>query len=288
MKFKRILITTSILTVLFIFFSYPTLPSENYTFTFHSELPIEANPSLRVQNTSGDIRIESHPENKIIIDAFKMVEVDNSEKAERIADEIEVIIESHDNQVGIKTKYPSKKSKRFWRRLFNLDWRGSAYVDYHILVPEKIELNVTTTSGDVIISDVSGRVEVNATSGDLTIKRVKGDLDLGTTSGDVEIIRAESDIMVRGTSSDLKMFDITGSVEISSTSGNTSAENIIGSVKIYKTSGDVSLKKIRGSIQASSSSGDLIIEQMEGGLDLETSSGDIEVKTKISPHMSIM
>ena len=281
---KQILKIPLILIALFICLSYPVASAEKYTFTLHEELPTGANPSLSVQNTCGEIRIESHPENKIIINAFKVVEADNSEKAKRIADQIEVIIKKYDSEVEIKTKYPSKRSKGFWKGIFGWDGRRPGYVDYHILVPEKIELNVFSTSGDVIISDISGDVEVNATSGDLWIKRIKGNLNLETTSGDVEIFKIEGDVIVQGTSSDLEIFHITGDVDINSTSGNTSAENVTGLVKIDQTSGDVSLMGIKGNIQASTSSGDLIIDQVEGGLGLETTSGDIEVNTKIFPQ----
>jgi DUF4097 and DUF4098 domain-containing protein YvlB len=264
--------------------SYSAAPAERYTFPFHKELRTGGNPSLRVRNTSGEIKIESHPENKVIIDAFKVVKADNHEKAKRMADEIEVIIENRDSQIEIKTRYPSRRSRGLMRRLFSSGGSISMRVDYHILVPQEIDLNILGTSGDVSISDISGEVEVNVTSGDLSARRIEGDIDLESTSGDMEIFNVEGDITVRATSSDLEMSAITGNVQISSTSGNTSVEEIAGSVRIDKTSGDVYLDRIRGNIQVSSSSGDLIVDQVEGGLDLETSSGDIEVETEIWPE----
>jgi hypothetical protein len=284
MKFKQVLKISLIATALFVCLSYSVVQAEKHTFTLHKELSAKANPSLRVQNTSGEIKIESYPENKIIIDAFKVVDADNSEAAEKIADKIEVIIEKHNSEVKINTRYPSKRSKNSWKEFFGFHGRGSVYVDYHILVPEKIGLNIFSTSGDVIISDISGDTKVNVTSGDLWIRRVKGELDLETTSGDVEISKIEGDVIVQGTSSDLEISNITGDLEITSTSGNTTAENVVGSVKIDNTSGDVFLKEIRGSIQTSSRSGDLKIDQIEGGLDLETSSGDAEVETEVFPQ----
>lgn len=282
MKIRQILKFSLIWIPLGIFIFCPTTRAEKYTFTLHKELPTGANPSLKVENTSGEIKIESHPQNKIVIDAFKVVEADNSKEAEKWADQIKVTIEEHEEKVEIKTKYPHNKSKSFWEGLFGGEWRRSAYVDYHIVVPEKIQLNISSTSGDVIISDISGGVEVNATSGDLRIKRIKGDLDLNTTSGDVQISAIEGDVIVSGTSSDLEMFDITGNVDIGSVSGNISVEDIIGQVKVDNTSGDISLKEIKGSIEATTVSGSMIIDQIEGGLHLESSSGDTEVKTKIS------
>ncbi len=282
MRLKLILAIHVTLTALFLVLLSPAAGAQKYTFPFHKELPTEAPAFLEIQNTSGEIRIESHPQNKIIIDAFKVVEADDYETGASTADQIEVVIRKHDSKVEVKTKYSSQKSKKLWKRLFGLGPKGWGQVDYHILVPEKTEVSVLNTSGDVTISDISGVVEVSATSGDLYIKRIKGNLNLETTSGDIEIFGIEGDVLVQGTSSDLEIIRVTGDVDISSTSGNTSAEDIAGSVEIDKTSGDVYLKRIKGDIRASSSSGDLTVEQMEGGLDLETSSGDVQVKTEIS------
>jgi hypothetical protein len=268
----------------FVFIFHPIASAEEYTFTLHKESPATANPSLKVRNTSGEIKIESHPENKIIIDASKVVEADNSEEAKRRADGIEVVIENYDSKVEIETKYTPLKSKSFWEKVLGFDGKSSGYVDYHILVPEKIELNIFCISGDVIISDISGGVEVNVTSGDLWIKRVKGHLDLETTSGDMEISTIEGDVVASGTSSNLEMFDVKGDANLSSTSGDISGEDVVGSIQINNTSGDVSLKEIQGNIEATTVSGEMMIDQKEGGLHLESSSGDVEVKTKIFPQ----
>jgi hypothetical protein len=268
----------------FVFIFPPVASAEEYTFTLHKELPATVSPSLKVQNTSGEIKIESHPESKIIIDASKVVEADNSEEAKRRADGIEVVIENYDSKVEIETKYTPLKSKSFWEKVLGFDGKSSGYVDYHILVPEKIELNIFCISGDVIISDISGGVEVNVTSGDLWIKRVKGHLDLEITSGDVEISTIEGGVVASGTSSNLEMFDVKGDANLSSTSGDISAEDMVGSIQINNTSGDVSLKEIQGNIEATTVSGEMMIDQKEGGLHLESSSGNVEVKTKIFPQ----
>lgn len=283
MKVRQILKILLILIPLYIFVFYPTAQAEKYTFTLHKEFPSETNPSLKVENTSGEIKIESHPENKIIIDAFKVVEADNFGEAEKLADQIEIIIEKHQEELDIKTQYPSLKSRSFWDRVFSFDWKSSGYVDYRIMVPEKIRLDVSSISGEVKISNITGEVEASSTSGDLSIKRINGALNLETTSGDVEVSMIEGDVTVSGTSSDLKMFDIKGNVDISSTSGNVSAEGVVGSIQIDNTSGDLFLKRIEGNIEATTVSGSMVIEQIEGGLHLESSSGDMEVTTKILP-----
>lgn len=284
MKVRQILKILLIFIPLSMFVFHLTTQAEKYTFPLHKEFPSETNPSLKVENISGEIKIESHPENKIIIDAFKVVEADNSDEAEKLAAQIEIVIEKHEEELEIKTQYPSLKSRSFWDRVFSFDWKSSGYVDYRIMVPEKVRLDVSSISGEVKISNIAGEVEASSTSGDLWIKRITGALNLETTSGDVEVSMIEGDITVSGTSSDLEMFDIKGDVDISSTSGNVSAEGVVGSVQIDNTSGGLFLKRIGGNIEATTVSGSMVVEQIEGGLHLESSSGDIEVKTKILPR----
>jgi DUF4097 and DUF4098 domain-containing protein YvlB len=272
-----------IFILLYIFVFYPTARAEKYTFPLHKEFPGGTNPSLKIENISGEIKIESHKENQIIIDAFKVVEADDSGEAEKLADQIEIVIEKHEEKLEIKTQYPSSKSRSFWDRVFSSDWKSSGYVDYRIIVPEKINLDVSSVSGEVKISNITGKVKASSTSGDLWIKRITGALNLETTSGDMEISMIEGDVTVSGTSSDLEMFDVKGNLDVNSTSGNVSAESIGGSVRIDNTSGDLFLKRIEGNIRATTVSGSIVVDQAEGGLHLESSSGDLEVTSKILP-----
>jgi DUF4097 and DUF4098 domain-containing protein YvlB len=282
-KARQILQILLIFIPLYIFVFYPTAQAEKYTFPLHKEFPSGTNPSLKVENISGEIKIESHKENQIIIDAFKVVEADDSGKAEKLADQIEIIIEKHQEELEIKTQYPSLKSRGFWDRVFSFEGKSSGYVDYRIMVPEKIKLDVSSVSGEVKISNVEGKVKASSTSGDVWIKRINGALNLETTSGDVEVSMVEGDVTVSGTSSDLEMFDIKGDLNVSSTSGNVSAESIVGSVQIDNTSGDISLKGIQGNMKVTTVSGSMVVEQIEGGLHLESSSGDMKVATNILP-----
>jgi DUF4097 and DUF4098 domain-containing protein YvlB len=283
MKTKQFLKILLILVPLWIFVFGTITRAEKYSFPLHKEFPAGANPSLKIANVSGEIKIESHPEDKIVIVASKVVEADNSKEAEKLADRIKIKIEKYTEKVEIKTEYTPLKSGSFWDKVFGFDGRSSCYVNYHVLVPEKIKLHVSSTSGEIKISNISGPAEASSTSGDVWMKGTRGSLNVETTSGNVDISMIEGDVTVSGTSSDLKIFDVRGNVNISSTSGNVSAESVVGSVWIDNASGDLFLKRIGGNINATTVSGSMVIEQIEGGLHLESSSGDMEVTTKILP-----
>ncbi|MEM9325753.1 MAG: DUF4097 family beta strand repeat-containing protein, partial [Bacteroidota bacterium] len=58
------------------------------------------------------------------------------------------------------------------------------------------ELSVSSTSGDIELSDMFGPLEVTCTSGDVELDDVNGPLDVRTTSGDIEVsgIKGESEV----------------------------------------------------------------------------------------------
>ena len=96
MRFGQIPKIPLILAALLMCLCDSAVLAERHTFALHKELRTGANPTLIVGNTAGEIRIESHPDDKVIIDAFKVVEADDFERAKRMAEEIEVDIKEYD------------------------------------------------------------------------------------------------------------------------------------------------------------------------------------------------
>jgi len=272
---KRIGITLKLILLLFFI---PTLslaaPYEEYSFEFHHEFAVSENPFFSLENTSGKVVIQSHPQNKIVIYGSKMVKAKDLKKAEELANQVQIKIKKNESQISVYTQYPQ----------FSLFRRGSAYVVYHILVPEKTRLNIKTTSADVEVFSIREKTFVSTTSGDIKAEKLSGDINILTSSGDIFLTDVRGNLDLYGTSSDMEVKNIEGRVKIDATSGNIEVEKITGKVDISQTSGDLSLFEIWGDIQASSSSGDMKIFQKQGGLDIKTISGDIEIKTQIFPE----
>jgi len=264
------------LIIFFIFIPVFSLaaPYEEYSFEFHHEFSVGENPFLSLENTSGKVVIGSHSQNKIVIDGSKMVKAKNLKKAEELTNQIQIKIKKNESQISVYTQYPK----------FSLFKRGSGYVVYHILVPEKTRLNIKTTSADVEVFSIREKTAISTTSGDIKAEKLLGDINILTSSGDIFLADVKGNLDLYGTSSDMEIKNIEGRVKIDATSGNIEVEKVTGKVDISQTSGDLSLFEIWGDIEASSSSGNVNIFQKQGGLDIKTISGDIEIKTQISPE----
>jgi DUF4097 and DUF4098 domain-containing protein YvlB len=264
-------------------FCLSLLEAKEFNFPFQKEFILEEPLTLEVEDPRGEIILESHNQNKIVIQASKVVEAKNSREAEEIAQKIRMDIEKTGALVQIKTKYQKTERGNFWERLFTVNRSVEGYVSYHILVPKNIrEADLSVTSGEIRVFYLNGIFNLSATSGDIEAIGIDGEFFSSVTSGNIQLKDISGKISLEGTSSDIEVKNLEGELSINCTSGSVVIEELKGSLKCSQTSGDVEFKGLSGDLSATSTSGDLWIEQNQGSLDLNTTSGDIEAKTQIS------
>ena len=76
-------------------------------------------------------------------------------------------------------------------------WCG---VDYRIVVPREVSVDVDVSNGRLIVRDVGGGVRAEASNGAIELARLTGDLDVSTDNGRVESTGLRSDRVVARTS----------------------------------------------------------------------------------------
>lgn len=117
--------------------------------------------------------------------------------------------------------------------------------------------NFSTTSGDVVVRAIGGRLVANLTSGDLRIGEIAGDAEVETASGDVSIRRCDgTTIAIRTVSGDVRLGLPTGirvDPEISTMSGKVTLPEPAGSgpspqrrpvrVRLRSVSGDIRIER---------------------------------------------
>ncbi len=264
-------------------FCLDLLEAKEFNFPLQKEFILDEPLTLELEDPRGEIILESHNQNKIVIQASKVVEAKNSREAEEIAQKIRMDIEKTGDLVQIKTKYQKTERGNFWERLFTVNRSVEGYVSYHILVPKNIrEADLSATSGEIRVFYVNGIFNLSATSGDIETIGIDGEFFSSATSGNIQLKDIKGKTSLEGTSSDIEVKNLKGELSINCTSGSVVIEEIQGSLKCSQTSGDLEVKGLSGDLSAISTSGDLWIEQNQGSLDLNTTSGDIEAKTQIS------
>lgn len=207
----------------------------------HQSYDLNPSATISVANHSGFIHLTGWNENRVQLDAVKR-------GAQEDFPTVEIKVMHSLDKLEINTIYPLRS------------WKNSRHVEveYELKVPRIAILNaITTTSGDITITDAGSRTIVRSTSGNISAAHIGGTLTINSTSGE------------------LRISDVTSRLSAQATSGNITALDLHDDVAVNAMSGDVRLEKIGGRINARAISGKLIVRDAGGDATLESISDSI-------------
>jgi DUF4097 and DUF4098 domain-containing protein YvlB len=229
---------------------------------FHQSYPLDAGGTVSVTNGSGYIRVTGWGENRVQVDAVK-------HGPQGQLDQIEIQVTARPDRVEIRTIIP--------RTSFN--FRGNRSVDYDVKVPRGAVLNaLSSTSGDISVTDMSARVVARSTSGNVTVRALRGEASLTTTSGDVKAENVGGPLTVNSTSGDLDIRDVSARLNTNTTSGGTRALGVRGEALVSSTSGDLRIERAEGRVSARATSGSITVIDAGGDVDAENVSDDVLIE----------
>jgi putative adhesin len=178
---------------------------------FQKSYQVGAGGHLRVSNVSGDVTVTGYDGAAIVVTGTK-------KGPDR--DMVEVEDLSAGNSVEIKARYP--------KNCRNCD----VSIDFKVQVPRNLNLDldgISSVSGDVSVTGVTGRVKASAVSGDVHVSEIIGSVNAHSVSGDVEVEITQLD-----GSEDMKFNSVSGDVNVklpSSLSAEVDISTLSGSIK---------------------------------------------------------
>jgi hypothetical protein len=203
---------------------------------FQKSYTIGQGGRVSIANVSGDIIIKGYNGTSILVSGIK-------EGPDRDLVEVEDL--SSANAIELRVRYQECRS-------------CNASVRFEVQVPNAIKYDFER------ISTASGDIRASSLTGDLTIK---------TASGDV------------------KINDVSGAVNASTASGDLHVGNIRGTVSARTASGDVDVEITQlvgaNKLEFSSASGDLNVRlpgSLNADVDMSTHSGEIETDFPLEVH----
>ena len=92
-------------------------------------------------------------------------------------------------------------------------WFGSSsngFITWTITVPAGTEIDFSTASGDLSISETNNMFKANTASGEITVDNSKGEFDFNTASGNISFEKVNGEIDLSTASGDIEAYDIQG------------------------------------------------------------------------------
>jgi hypothetical protein len=145
---------------------------EEFSRTFQKTLPLKAGQRLSIEHRNGDIRIRTHTEPKVSIDAKIRVSCSDKAGAAKFAEGIQIVAEPAGDGVSVRTVYPDKS----WHFL------GKGYisysVDYEIVMPEAAVLTARNRFGNIDVEGLKAGSEVVNSNGKIAFRNSRGKQNL--------------------------------------------------------------------------------------------------------------
>ena len=217
---------------------------EEVTRAFDRTVAVSGTPTLFVDHRLGDVRIRSHARSEIRIQATIRVSADSKAEATALADGIQIDVQERLGMITVTTRYPEMLTRESQRRGRNRDLSFS--VDYDLLVPDRVPLNLQNRFGDISVTGMKGGGTIVNASGRITAVDGSGRFDLENRFGMVEAARLAGDLTIRGANGPVSASAITGMLNISNRFGNVNAGAIRGDAIIVNANGNVDVTNISG------------------------------------------
>ena len=169
--------------------------------------------------------------------------------------------------------------------------------DFIIKTPQRFNLDIKTSGGDLDIESITGAnklgtsggdiemdlivgdVEAHTSGGDISINESKGDLSVSTSGGDITLKQVRGNIQAETSGGDIVLRQIKGKTTVSTSGGDINVVDLEGDrLEATTSGGDIGADEIRGNTRLHTSGGNIVVGKIEGSLDAMTSGGNIEIK----------
>ena len=172
---------------------------------FQKTYRLGAGASVQIRNVSGNIVVRGADTDAITVNGFK---------EGRDRDKVEIEDTSAGNNLAIGVRY---------QRPCNCD----ASVRFEVQVPRSISYQyekISTASGDITMTNLSGDIRVHTASGDVLVSDVAGKIDAATASGEMRVKNVTGTVSAKSASGNVEVeiarLDGTGNMEFASASGD--------------------------------------------------------------------
>jgi hypothetical protein len=139
------------------------LHADEFSKTFHYSARMFSFGTLTIDTRMGNVQVETWDQPRLEIDAEKVVEARDEKHAQPLYDQLQVVLTGQDKQVLVRTIYPARRPWRPFRGESKLS------VNFHVHMPFDGNLTMKCVDGDVRVSGLLGKQEINVNYGDVEI-----------------------------------------------------------------------------------------------------------------------
>lgn len=168
--------------------------------TLSDSIEVNVDGQLMVENKYGNVEVIGWDRSVVKVDFWVEVRKDEISEAEALLNRVVPSISNYGNYVVAKTEIGKSKNGLFRKLLSELDIdndESGIEIQLKIYMPRKLDLNVSSEFGDVVLLDWSGDLKCKLKHGDLIVSSEMESIDLEQNYGKInlnDVSSAELDV----------------------------------------------------------------------------------------------
>ncbi len=246
--------------------------SGEYKTTVSKTFSAEPGGKLVMKGPSGDVEISSWKSNSVEIKEELLMDVFTREEAEEILERSESSYSQEGSTIYVRAK----------------DGRDEINRTYNVRVPEKFNLDIITSGGDMIVEGVTGTIELNTRGGDIEMTKMAGQCRVRTSGGDLIFKDISGSLQAQTSGGDVDLTDIFAETSVQTSGGDITLMNCKNTVRLQTSGGDIDIRQVAGNLSAATSGGEISLTDVRGAATAFTTGGDIELEITLTdfakPH----
>jgi hypothetical protein len=213
---------------------------------------------INLRNDSGSVRLTSHDEATVVIEATKQVAgAKDQGEAVQVAQGVKVDMDQQGPQVHVVVSGPEPPLKR----------KPRVFVNVEIRVPRRSDLDMSVHHGELHVEGIDGKLKLVCRDGDVTVEGCTGVVSATADTSNVRIDDIKGGVRVRARDGDVYIRGEVSYVDAEAQEGDIR----VGVEREAEMQADWSIRAKEGDVRL------VLPERFEARLTLETSEGDIHV-----------
>lgn len=182
----------------------------------HRNFNVHPGGTIVIDADIGDIKVTSGATN-VSVDVIRRAKTSSRSQADELFKDFDVTFAQEQNDVRIRARYNHPTS---W---FHWNWNSDFEVRFVVNVPAQYNVDLTTSGGDIAVSNLAGRAKVRTSGGDVTLGRIAGIVDAHTSGGDVSIDGSQALTTLSTSGGSIDIGDAGGAIDASTSGGSITA-----------------------------------------------------------------
>ena len=223
---------------------------------FVETTPIQVSDCLSVRTPKGHVTSKIWDRDEVQVDATISVWGTDEAAVQAFAEQIDIQIRRKSGAVQIQPNVPKREKG---------DPVRSVRIDFELRHPEKVDLDVRASRGNITLPKIDGAATLNNNRGKTIFEGASGNIRVKQNRGDIAVQHAGGDFIANNNR---------GSINVGQVGGRVVAKNNRGTTRLKNIAGATTVQTNRGAIE---------IENPEAGVMIQSRGSNIAVR----PHKSI-